>query len=99
QKQATAVLCPATDHCLRARLDAAVPDNHKQEVSIMQQSSRASPAVVPAPEAIKQGIISWTESSYGGRVIRVEQVRRWRPIWRVDVDVDGVINSLAFKGP
>ncbi len=65
----------------------------------MQQSSKASPAVVPAPEAIKQGIISWTESSYGGRVIRVEQVRRWRPIWRVDVDVDGVINSLAFKGP
>lgn len=65
----------------------------------MDQASKAPSTPVPSPEAIKQGIIDWTETNVGGKVIRVEQVRRWRPIWRVDVDINGVLKSLAFKGP
>ena len=47
----------------------------------------------------EQKIIRWTEDNLGGNVIRVEQVVRWRPIWRVDVDQKGVLKSYAFKGP
>src|SRR5690606_27180387 len=68
-------------------------------ISTVDQPSKAPSAQVPSPEAIQQGIIDWTESNVGGKVIRAEQVRRWRPIWRVDVDIDGAIKSLAFKGP
>ncbi len=50
-------------------------------------------------KAVKQGILDWVEDRFGGRVIRVEQVIRWRPIWRVDFDKGGVLHSLAFKGP
>jgi hypothetical protein len=36
-----------------------------------------------------QGIIDWVSKNIGGRVTRIQRQRRWRPVWRVDVDKDG----------
>lgn len=49
--------------------------------------------------AAGRGIGDWVRDNLGGEVIRVDQVIRWRPIWRVDIDRDGIVASLAFKGP
>ncbi len=46
----------------------------------------------------KQGIIDWVKNNIGGSVTRIERQRRWRPVWRVDVDKNGNNISLLFKG-
>jgi hypothetical protein len=45
-----------------------------------------------------QGIIDWVSENIGGRVTRITRQRRWRPVWRVDVDKDGATLQLVFKG-
>ncbi|MEO8698104.1 MAG: phosphotransferase family protein [Acidimicrobiales bacterium] len=43
-------------------------------------------------------MIEWIERTIGGRVIRCERQPRWRPAWFVDVDRDGDILPVYFRG-
>jgi hypothetical protein len=43
-------------------------------------------------------MIEWIERTIGGRVIRSERQPRWRPAWFVDVERDGEILPLYFRG-
>jgi len=45
-----------------------------------------------------RGIEEWVAKNIGGRVTRIERQRRWRPVWRVDVEKDGEHLPLVFKG-
>ena len=45
-----------------------------------------------------RAIEAWVEKNIGGRVTRIERQRRWRPVWRVDVDKAGEQLPLVFKG-
>lgn len=40
----------------------------------------------------------WIERELGGRVVRAERQPRWRPAWFVDVERDGVIQTLYLRG-
>src|SRR3982074_895059 len=37
-----------------------------------------------------QGIIDWVSKNMGARVTGIRRQRRWRPVWRVDAEKDGV---------
>jgi aminoglycoside phosphotransferase (APT) family kinase protein len=43
-------------------------------------------------------IIEWTERVIGGRVVWSQRQPRWRPAWFLDVDRDGEILPLYFRG-
>lgn len=44
-------------------------------------------------------IVAWMEKTIGGTVSSISKLRRWRPVWRVDVAKDdGSIKSLLVKG-
>jgi hypothetical protein len=43
------------------------------------------------------GITAWVEKNIGGRVTAVLQLRRWRPVWRVDYEKEGVARALLVK--
>ena len=43
-------------------------------------------------------MLAWVEAATGGRVVRVERQPRWRPAWFLDVDIDGTVVPLYFRG-
>ena len=43
-------------------------------------------------------MISWIERNTGGRVVRCERQGRWRPAWYVDVERNGDMLPLYFRG-
>jgi len=43
-------------------------------------------------------IIDWVQKNMGARVTAIRRQRRWRPVWRVDAEKDGVPLPLLFKG-
>jgi hypothetical protein len=45
-----------------------------------------------------RGIIDWVSTNMGARVTEIRRQRRWRPVWRVDAEKDGVAIPLLFKG-
>src|ERR1700728_2419652 len=45
-----------------------------------------------------QAIIDWVAKNMGARVTQIRRQRRWRTVWRVDADKDGVAMPLLFKG-
>jgi Phosphotransferase enzyme family len=45
-----------------------------------------------------QAIIAWVERNMGARVTGIRRQRRWRPVWRVDAEKDGLAMPLLFKG-
>jgi hypothetical protein len=45
-----------------------------------------------------RGIIDWVQKNMGARVTGIRRQRRWRPVWRVDAEKDGVPLPLLFKG-
>ena len=45
-----------------------------------------------------QGIRDWVSKNMGARVTGIHRQRRWRPVWRVDAEKDGVSMPLLFKG-
>jgi aminoglycoside phosphotransferase (APT) family kinase protein len=45
----------------------------------------------------RDGITRWVEANIGGRVSAIERLRRWRPVWRVDYQKDGVSRALFVK--
>jgi hypothetical protein len=40
----------------------------------------------------------WIESELGGRIVRAERQARWRPAWDLDLERDGVLVPLYFRG-
>src|SRR5438876_1893823 len=46
----------------------------------------------PAP------IVEWVENATGGRVVHSERQPRWRPAWYLDVERDGEMLPLYFRG-
>lgn len=56
--------------------------------------------VDPADESSTQhaGIIEWVKNNMGAQVTGIRRQRRWRPVWRVDAEKDGVALPLLFKG-
>lgn len=46
----------------------------------------------------REGLIDWVSKNMGGRVLRIWRQRRWRPVWHVDVEIDGAVRGLVFKG-
>jgi hypothetical protein len=40
----------------------------------------------------------WIESQLGGRVVRARRQARWRPAWYLDLECDGEIVPLYFRG-
>ena len=49
-------------------------------------------------DAERQGIRDWVARNVGGVVVEIETLARWRPIWRVDYEKEGVVRSLFVKG-
>jgi hypothetical protein len=49
-------------------------------------------------ESLPPQIVEWTERTTGGRVVRWQRQPRWRPAWFLDVDRDGEILPLYFRG-
>ena len=43
-------------------------------------------------------MINWIERTIGGRVVRSERQPRWRPAWFIDVERDGEILPVYFRG-
>jgi aminoglycoside phosphotransferase (APT) family kinase protein len=43
-------------------------------------------------------MITWIERSTRGRVVRCERQPRWRPAWYLDVETDGEVLPLYFRG-
>lgn len=41
---------------------------------------------------------SWIERELGGRIVRAERQPRWRPAWFLDLERDGEIVPLYFRG-
>src|SRR3546814_7804329 len=37
----------------------------------------------------RASITAWMEANIGGNIRRIEKLRRWRPMWRVDFTQDG----------
>ena len=46
----------------------------------------------------RQQMIEWIERTTGGRVIRSERQPRWRPAWFIDIERDGEILPVYFRG-
>jgi hypothetical protein len=46
----------------------------------------------------RRNIAQWIEKNIGVRVIHIHRQRRWRPIWRVDIERDGKPAGLLVKG-
>src|ERR1700761_942382 len=45
-----------------------------------------------------KGIADWVAKHLGARVTGIHRQRRWRPVWRVDAEKNGVAMPLLFKG-
>lgn len=43
-------------------------------------------------------IRAWVEEHVGGRVLDIERLVRWRPVWRVEYRKDGIDRALLLKG-
>lgn len=43
-------------------------------------------------------IARWVEANVGGTVTSVVKLRRWRPVWRVDIAENGLQRSVLAKG-
>ena len=43
-------------------------------------------------------VVAWIESQFGGRVVRLERLPRWRVGWFVDVERRGVVIELYVRG-
>ena len=53
---------------------------------------------VSALEPQWQAMVSWVESTVGGRVTRAERQARWRPAWYLDVTTDTGTVPVYFRG-
>ena len=49
-------------------------------------------------ESASPQMIEWIERTTGGRVIHCERQPRWRPAWYIDVERDGDILPIYFRG-
>lgn len=45
-----------------------------------------------------QRAFAWIEAQLGGRIVRAERQPRWRPAWFLDLERDGAIVPLYFRG-
>ena len=43
-------------------------------------------------------IRSWVEEKVGGEVTSIERLMRWRPVWRVEYQKNGIDKALLVKG-
>ena len=43
-------------------------------------------------------MLEWIERTTGGRIVHCEQQPRWRPAWFIDVERDGELLPLYFRG-
>ncbi len=50
-----------------------------------------------ATREIHDKIRSFVAEEFDSKVTRIERQRRWRPMWRVDIEKDGVESGLLFK--
>jgi len=59
----------------------------------------SSPSRGPRPpsEAWRRAF-AWIETELGGRIVRAERQPRWRPAWDLDLERDGVLVPLYFRG-
>ena len=48
-------------------------------------------------EQQQAGITRWVRDTLGAKVTSIVRQRRWRPVWRVFIEKDGVESSLLFK--
>ena len=49
-------------------------------------------------ESAPASIVEWVENATGGRVVHSERQPRWRPAWYLDVERDGEMLPLYFRG-
>jgi aminoglycoside phosphotransferase (APT) family kinase protein len=45
-----------------------------------------------------QRAFAWIEDALGGKIVRAERQPRWRPAWFLDLERDGAIVPLYFRG-
>jgi hypothetical protein len=45
-----------------------------------------------------QRAFRWIEAELGGRIVRAERQARWRPAWDLDLERNGVLVPLYFRG-
>ena len=45
-----------------------------------------------------QRAFSWIERELGGKIVRAERQARWRPAWFLDLERDGTVVPLYFRG-
>src|SRR3546814_16213652 len=46
----------------------------------------------------RASITAWMEANIGGNIRRIEKLRRWRPMWRVDFTQDGADAIVLVRG-
>ena len=46
----------------------------------------------------EERVVAWLESNVGGKVVTVRRQPRWRPVWFVDLEVDGAVRSVCVRG-
>ncbi|MBA3038005.1 MAG: hypothetical protein FP814_16140 [Desulfobacterium sp.] len=82
------------------RVDPTMPTPR----SVVKRSDPMNSQPLNAPDLVAQdaqdrhNITQWIEKNIGGRVIRIERQRRWRAVWRVDIEQEGSSRSLLVKG-
>jgi aminoglycoside phosphotransferase (APT) family kinase protein len=54
------------------------------------------PRLVAADDDAK--IIAWLEALLGGTVVSWTRQPRWRPMWFLDVDIDGAVRKIVVRG-
>jgi hypothetical protein len=61
----------------------------------LQANSEGHPVALGQRQ--QASITSWVEKNVGGHVTSVLQLRRWRPVWRVDYEREGEARALLVK--
>jgi aminoglycoside phosphotransferase (APT) family kinase protein len=58
----------------------------------------AEPSAAPVDSGDDTRIMSWLESLLGGKVVSWSRQPRWRPMWFVEMERDGVTENVVVRG-
>ena len=60
--------------------------------------SSSAPVLAEPALSDEAKIVRWVEAQVGGTVTAIAKLRRWRPVWRVDLDQGGHSRAVLIKG-
>jgi aminoglycoside phosphotransferase (APT) family kinase protein len=69
-----------------------------QGEDVQRAATEDASAATEDASAATSSVVRWLERELGGSVVRIERQARWRPIWIVDLERDGVCAELMVRG-